>query len=94
MLSLKDESRGYNVVTEASGGPRNKRWFILLLVLSLVLTCVLGIVIGYFIGRSVSEKPTCEKAPSVLPISEEERKEFHKHAVEQVSTEKLRAYLK
>lgn len=76
---------------------QGRRLLLVVAIVCLILFLVIGIVMGYFIGRKAAGK--CEDRlarlkPTPSQSSHVELEQIHKDAVEMVSTEQLRGFLK
>ena len=87
MLTLEEKGSSYTSITS----PR-RRYLIIALVVGFLVITAIGIVAGYFIGRS-SVKSCKERYGGKKghgKSNQQQLDEFHKNAVEMVSTRELR----
>lgn len=72
---------------------QGRRLWLVVAIVCLILFLVIGIVTGYFIGKKAASK--CEARLKPTPqSSQRDLENIHKDAVEMVSTEQLREFLK
>ena len=70
---------------------QGRRLLLLAMVVFFVVLFVIGIVIGYFVGKNASK---CEDNQNPKPTSRLDLERIHQDAVELVSTEHLKDFLK
>ena len=87
MLTVEEKGSSYTSITSS-----RRRYLIIALVVGFLVITTIGIVAGYFIGRS-SVKSCKERYGGKKghgKSNQQQRDEFHKNAVEMVSTRELR----
>ena len=85
MLTVEEKGPSYTSITS-----RRRRYLIIALVVGFLVITTIGIVAGYFIGRS-SVKSCKERNDGKNGKGNwQQQDEFHKNAVEMVSTRELR----
>ena len=97
-MMVEEEAEKESMLTKRlSTKHRQGRCLLLVIaIVCLILMLVIGIVVGYFIGRKATEKCEASLQSTSSPRSDRglDLAQIHKDAVEMVSTNQLRDFLK